>query len=311
MKNVIVVCIAALALVGCKKETGALVDPALSTLVPADTTLLVGIRVEDLMKTPIYQKYLANRPIGPVDDFTKQTGLNVRANLWEILYISNGKENVILGRGKFSNEAEPRLDIPGATRSNYRGFTLIGDDKRSVLLMGPSLMGVGDTAGLKRIIDTRDKTNGPPAVLAERMKDVPREAGIWSVFTGAPIPLSPNASANMGNLVKILDLLESGSAYLDLRSGISGKTMGITPNDQNGKELYDSLRGILGLARMAGAKDDVALQRLLDGLRITQDGRTVNLYIEEQEDAVNLLFDFITRTTSGRTRPAVPAQKGK
>ena len=310
MKKLLITFVAVLALAGCKKTgPGALVDPALSTLVPADTTLLVGIRVEDLMKTPIYQKYLANRPIGPVDDFTRQTGLDVRKDLWEVLFISNGKENVVLGRGKFSNEAEPRLDRPGAKRSNYRGFTMVGDDKTSVLLMGPTLAGVGDTAGLKRIIDTRDQTNGPPAILVERMKDIPHEAGIWSVFTGAPIALPANPTANMGNIIKVLDSLESGSLYLDLRSGISGKITGITPADKNGKELYDTLRGVLGIIRMMGAKDDASLQRLLDGLRITQDGRTVNLYIEEREDAVNMLFDFITRTFSGRTPPAVPAPK--
>lgn len=293
--------IAIFALSACKKnETGALVDPALSTLVPADTTILIGLRVEDLMKTSTYQKHLANRAIGPIDDFAREFNLDVRKDLWEVLYISNGKENIVLGRGKFSNEAEPRINRPGATRTNYRGFTLVGDDKTSVLLMGPTLAGAGDTAGLKRIIDTRDKTNGPPGVLAERMKEIPREAGMWSVFTGAPIPLPANATANMGNLVKVMNSVESGSIYLDLRSGISGKAVGITPADKNAKELYDALRGMLGLARMMTDKENSSLQRVYDGIRVTQDGRIVNLYIEEQEDAVNVLADFILRTTSRR-----------
>lgn len=300
MKRLFVL-IAIIGLCACKKnDTGALVDPALSTLVPADTTILVGLRVEDLMKTPTYQKHLASRAIGPIDDFADEFGLDVRKDLWEVLYISNGKENIVLGRGKFSNEAEPRINRPGATRTNYRGFTLVGDDKTSVLLMGPTLAGAGDTAGLKRIIDTRDKTNGPPGVLAERMKEIPREAGMWSVFTGAPIPLPANATANMGNLVKVMNSVESGSIYLDLRSGISGKAVGITPSDKNAKELYDALRGMLGLARMMTDKENSSLQRVYDGIRVTQDGRIVNLYIEEQEDAVNVLADFILRATSRR-----------
>lgn len=300
MKKLFVL-IAIFSLSACKKnDIGALVDPALSTLVPADTTILIGLRVEDLMKTPVYQKYLASRAIGPIDDFAREFNLDVRKDLWQVLYISNGKENVVLGRGKFSNEAEPRINRPGATRTNYRGFTLVGDDKTSVLLMGPTLAGAGDTAGLKRIIDTRDKTNGPPGVLAERMKEIPREAGMWSVFTGAPIPLPANATANFGNLVKVMNSVESGSIYLDLRSGISGKAVGITSADKNAKELYDALRGMLGLARMMTDKENSSLQRVYDGIRVTQDGRIVNLYIEEQEDAVNVLADFILRTTSRR-----------
>lgn len=303
--------VAGLALTGCNKTNeGARVDPALSTLVPADTTLLLGVRVEDLAKTPLYEKYLASRELGPIDEFARRTGIDPRKDLWEILLISNGKEQVILGRGKFSNEAEPKLQLEreGATRTNYRGFTMIGDDDTAVLLMGPTLAGYGDTAGLKRIVDTRDKTNGPPAVLAERMKEISSPAIVWSVFTGSPVPLPANASANMGNLVKISNSLESGSVYLDLRSGISGKASGITPAEKNGKELYDTLRGLMGLARVMTDKD-ISMQRLFDGLRITQDGRIVNLYIEEQNEAAEVLFDFFLSSATGRTGPAIPAPK--
>lgn len=301
-----------LALAACsKKDTGPRVDPALSTLVPADTTLLIGVRVEDLMKTQVYQKYLANRTIGPIEEFARRTGLDPRKDLWEVLLISNGQEQVVLGRGKFSNEAEPRLEWEraGAKRTNYRGFTMIGDDETSVLLLGPTLAGVGDTAGLKRIVDTRDKTNGPPAVLAERMKEILPAAMVWSVFAGVPIKLPPNPSANLGNLYKVLASLESGSLYFDLQSGISGKASGITPAERNGKELYDTLRGVVGLARVMTDKGDPSMQRVLDGLRITQDGRIVNLYIEEPEEAVTILFDFFLSGASGRARPGLPAPK--
>jgi hypothetical protein len=291
-----------LAVAGCKKTTpGALVDPALSTLVPADTTILVGVRVEDLLKTPIYKKYLADRAIAPLEDFSKEFGLDPRKDLWEVLFISNGKENVVLGRGRFPSEPEQRFarELKGATRTNYHGYTMVGDDQNSILLLGSSLAGAGDTAGLKRIIDTKNQTNGPPAVLANRMKEVPVTAGIWSVYAGAPISLPADASANMGNMVKVLNSIESGAFYLDLRSNVSGKMTGITAADANAKELYDSLRGLLGLARLMGSKDDVKMQRLFDGLRITQDGRNVNLYIEEQEDAITTLLDFMNAAGAG------------
>jgi hypothetical protein len=49
----------------------------------------------------------------------------------------------------------------------------------------------------------------------------------------------------------------------------------------------------------------VALQRLFDGMRVTQEGKTVNLYIEQPEDAITTLLDFML---AGRG-PAVPAPK--
>ena len=312
MKKFFVTMVAVLALAGCKRTTpGALVDPALSTLVPADTTMLVGIRVEDLLKTPIYKKYLADRAIAPLDEFSQQFGIDPRKDLWELLFVSNGKENVVLGRGRFPSEPDQRFpsELQGATRTKYRGYTLIGNDQTSVMLLGGSVAGAGDTAGLKRMIDTRDKTNGPPAILAERMKEIPVTAGVWSVYAGAPMSLPPNASANMGNMVKVLNSIQSGAFYLDLNNNISGKATGIAATDQGAKELHDSLRGLLGLARLMGAKDDVKMQRLFDGLRITLDARNVNLYVEEQEDAITTILDFMTGGALGRGRPAVPALK--
>ena len=60
-----------LILVGCahKSAVGPKIDPALATLVPEDTTLLVGTRLEALEKTPVYQKYLADRNFSQVEEF--------------------------------------------------------------------------------------------------------------------------------------------------------------------------------------------------------------------------------------------------
>jgi hypothetical protein len=294
-----------LALAGCQKaQQGARVDPALSTLVPADTTMLVGIRAEELMKLPLYLRYLANRPIGPLDEFAKSTGLNLRTDVWEVLLVSNGKESVVLGRGKFANEAEPRLKIEGgnAKRFSYKGYTFIGDEETAVLFLGPSVAGIGNTPGLRRIVDARDQSNGPPAVLARRMQEVPREAVIWSAYAGSPIDLPPDIPPNMGNLVKILNSIESGSGYLDLRLGLAGKASGSAATEPAAKELHDALRGLLGFARLSTSKDKAEMQRLLDGVRVTQDGRNVNVYVDAPEEALGQLFD----AWMGQTKDRLP-----
>ncbi len=296
--NKLLIVALAVALAACKRTSGgALVDPALSTLVPADTTMLVGIRVEDLTKTSLYKKYLADRSIPQLDDFAKQFELDPRKDIWELLFISNGKESALLGRGKFPSEPDKRFpnEMNGATRSNYRGYTLIGDESVALVQIGGTVAGFGQTSALKKILDSRDKTNGPPAVLAARMKDIPVTAGMWSVYAGSPISLPPGAPANVGNMVKILNSIESGAIYLDLRVNVSGKATGVVSTEPNAKQLHDSLRGLLGLGRLMGAKDDVQMQRLFDGLRVTQDGKNVYFYIEEQEDAITTVMDLMNR----------------
>src|SRR3977135_2846669 len=89
----------ALAVTSCvKTPPGPTIDPALSSLIPPDTILLAGARLEAFARTPIYQKHLANRAMPLIDDFPKQIGLEVRRqDLWELLLISDGKQSVVLG----------------------------------------------------------------------------------------------------------------------------------------------------------------------------------------------------------------------
>ena len=92
---------------------GPKIDPALTSLIPPDTILLAGARLDKLQETPIYKQHLANRTVPLIDDFPKQIGLQVkRKDLWELLLISDGKQSVVLGRGKFADEAEPRIESP-------------------------------------------------------------------------------------------------------------------------------------------------------------------------------------------------------
>src|ERR1035438_5344036 len=100
----------AFALTGCSTAPtpGPRIDPALAGLIPSNTTLMAGARLEVLRKAPIYDKALAHRSIPQGDQFTTRIGINQK-DLWELLYVSNGKSGAILGHGMFSDEGEPKL----------------------------------------------------------------------------------------------------------------------------------------------------------------------------------------------------------
>src|SRR6202035_1352792 len=121
---------AVLVLGGCARphppSEGVKVDLGLKLLVPSDTVLLVGTRVEALLKTPVYQKYLANRAIPQIEEFARRTALDPRNDLWEVLFVSNGQQGVLLGRGKFSDQLEdPRLEKENLHKSVYKGLTVV------------------------------------------------------------------------------------------------------------------------------------------------------------------------------------------
>ena len=107
--------LASLVLVGCTSAppAGPRIDPALAGLIPRDTALLAGIRLEAIEKTAVYQKFLAHRSLPQIDDFAARTGINPQKDLWELLYVSNGKTGALLGHGMFSDEGEPKLQKRG------------------------------------------------------------------------------------------------------------------------------------------------------------------------------------------------------
>jgi hypothetical protein len=272
---------------------GPKIDPALSSLIPPDTILLAGARLDKLQETALYKKNLANRPVPLIDDFPKQIGLQVkRKDLWELLLISDGKQSILLGRGKFADEAEPRIEIPGATRFAYKGFNLVGDERQAVLLVSPSVIGVGPTAALRSLIDNKGKSNGPPAALADQLKEMPAESIFWAAYGGGIRTLPFNLPGDMANVNKIVSSIQSGSMYLDLRAGVNGLASGICGSEQDAKSLYDALRALTGLARLAVPKDKPEEGRVLDGLRITQDSHKVNIHIEEPEELVETFVNL-------------------
>ena len=68
------------------------IDPLLAELVPGDAVTLAGVRLEALRATPLWQKWVAGKPVAPLDELAKETGLDLRKDVSEVLLVSNGKE---------------------------------------------------------------------------------------------------------------------------------------------------------------------------------------------------------------------------
>jgi hypothetical protein len=278
------------------KPQGANLDPSFSLLIPADTTTIACVRIDLLQKTAIYKKYLADQMLSFVDEFARQTGVDPRKNLWEVVYVSNGKQGAVLGRGMFSDESEPRLDNltkKGAKRFGYKGFNLVGDDDTAVLLVSPTVVAAGQTPFLKQMIDARDKSSGPPPAIAALLKDIPKDMQLWGVYAGGPVELPFALEGNFSNAGKMLGLIQQGSYYFDLRTGLNGLVLADAKNDQDAQQLEGALKGFLGLARFATPTDPPSLQKVWDGFRVTQEARRVKLYADQPEEMVGQLAGLV------------------
>ncbi len=289
--------IASLALAGCSplpKETSVFIDPQFASLVPADTTLLVGLRVENLVKTPIYQKYLSGGKISIIDRIARGTGINAEKSLWNLLFVSNGKQSFVLGRGKFADELmAPDFSNKGVRRFGYKGFSLFGDDQQAMLMVNSSTIAIADTPTLRWLVDQRSSLTGLPERLNALTKEIPRQTQFWGAYLGGPVDLP--LTGNLQNVNKVLGLVASGTFYFDFTDGLKGTLTGVAANAQDAQQVHDGLQGFLGLGRMMTPKTQPQLARVFDGIQVVQEGQRVSVKITEPEDVAGTLIDSLLK----------------
>lgn len=288
----------------CRKSASSnvYVDPALATLAPADTAVLVGARIDKLRDTPVYQKYFSQTPLPRLDQFAKETGIDPRKDIWEVLFASNGSQSgVLMVRGKFSTgELEPRLEREGATRSQYKGYGLFGDERNAMFFMNSSTALAGSTPVLKSIIDNRDRAGaGIPAALQPLVNSIPANAQFWAVFNGAAIKLPFSDESNLGNLNQFIRSIESGRFSADLRAGFQLEAVGTCTNDDGARQIHNALKGLIGFGRLSTPENRPELLRVYDSIEVKQQGRVVNVAANVPQDVVD---SFIGAFVSGRKR---------
>ncbi len=281
----------ALALVGCNRQNDNLfVDPALLALVPSDTVVLAGIKMEKLRETAAYKKYFVNPQFKqPLDTFEKETGLDPRKDLWEIMITSDAKgKSLVLARGSFSGMGmEPTIEKPGIVRANYKGYMLFTHDDSGVVFLNSSTIAAGKIELLHQLIDARNDHPPAPKAFLDKLGSVRRNNQAWVIaLNGLPIPQfllngggePSNMTRNlMANLPRLLGSLQSSTAMLDLSSGLHLTVNAQCPTPKDSKTLHDTLRGVIGLARLQMPDRSQDMLKLLDAPLITMSDSSVNL----------------------------------
>jgi hypothetical protein len=279
----LVAVVASLGLASCSirpPETGVFLDPSLAPLIPADTTLIVGVRVEILSQTPLFAKLAGLEMIG---GFAREVGVDSASRLWQVMLVSNGRRSLLLGRGKFTNGIiAPELARKGGTRFAYRGMNMFGDEQKAVLFINASTAIWGATPLLREVADQKLGGSGPPPRLAAMMKEIPREAQMWGAYAGGAVDLP--LTGNLQNLHKILSMVDSGSFFFDATNGINGTVTGVAANAQDAQQVHDALEGFIGLGRMLAPKNQPDLKRVFDGVRVLQEGQRIRVQIAEPEE---------------------------
>jgi hypothetical protein len=286
-----------LALASCQpKQSASLhVSPALESLVPADTVVVLGFNLSALRDTAIYQKLITRVPLPPLEEFAKQTGLDPRKDLSEFLVCSNGKTTLLLARGKFRvADLEVRFKSHGVTPENYKGHALFGDQPAVVTFIDDSTAALGTIAAIHSLIDQLSAGRGLPPELRDLLRTLPAGDQVYAALTGGvenlnlPLP----REGNLGNVLDALKSVESATLGLNLTKGIDAVAVVNCKTDRDAKFVHDLVRGLVGFGRLNTPDNKPELLRLYDSIQVTQQQSETKVTADVPEELADHFLDL-------------------
>jgi hypothetical protein len=294
-----------LAFVACKRQPSptVFIDPALVTLVSRDTVLLAGVRVEALRQTPIYKNSLVSGKFPALDKFEKESGLDLRKDLWEVLLASDGVNTITMLRGKFAEMGmEPRVNRAGATRFAYKGSTLLGDEENATVFVNPSTAVVGSAKALRKMIDERNQTSGLPPQLAAKVAGIPSSNQVWFVadfdktksltdrFTEGPLQMIPQLARHM----------QTATGSFNLTNGLNANIIGTTKAESDAVRLKETLQALLSFARIRTQTTTPELAAIYDMVSLKAEARELQVQINMPEQLAEDLLGSVARDAKSK-----------
>ena len=271
------------------------ISSELASLVPSDTVFVVGANLREIRDTAIYRKLLSRARLPQLDDFARQTGLDPRKDIDQVLSCSNGKQNLLLARGSFRvAEIEAHLRANHADETTYNGHTLFGQDRASILLLNSSTALVGPAAELRATIDHGSQGRGMPAPLRDLLKTLPPGDQVYGALSGGLEGLNFAApqNSNLANVIQALKTVDRATLGMDLRKGLE---LGITiycKTERDAKFVHDMVRGVIGFGRLNTPDDHPELLKLYDSIQVTEDQTRADVKADIPQDLADQFLDL-------------------
>ncbi len=282
---------------------GPAAEPALLNLIMPDARAAAGVDVQRALHSPLGQFLLSRLDpvaVEQLDRMREATGFDPRTDLREVVAASPGgrgeERRLVAAAGTFLRErivaaARER----GAELSLYQGVEIVTFGARTrhpsaLAFLSDSLAVSGDPESVRLAVD-RHRRPGPAlnAELANRIGAVSAGADAWFVCL---IPGSEAAGApGAGPMRGILAVIEEAAGSLRLGAMVAAEGEVVAVGPEEARDLADSVRLLVGLARLSRRDPKAAaLAGLLNLLEVSVAGDTVRLGLAVPESRVEELI---------------------
>lgn len=282
-----------LILAGCgggKQKSGRTLDASIEKLIPPDTVVLGGVSVQPVLKSPLYARLLAEqKEPEQLREFERATGLDLKRDLSEVYFASNGRTGLMFARAAIKDQAalEQALESKGASRIVSGRYNLFGNQAQAVVFLEGKLAVAGPVDLLKAALAGETGDTAKKQAVLYHLGSIPPDAHAWAVSVGGFAPMPLPQTGNLANLNRIFASLESATMTLDLSDGAKLVAAGTCTDEKTAKQLHDTLRGLIGFGRLSTPADKPEMLRLFDGIEVAIAGARVNVNAAVPMDMVD------------------------
>jgi hypothetical protein len=277
------------------------VDAALAPLLPADTVAIGCLRLDKLKNTPFYAKYVAGKRIPALEEFARQTGLDPRESVWELVFSTNGKRTYLFVRGKFGGEFgfEPESHSSAIHRESYKGRYLLSTGDAGVVFMNTGAAVAGKVEDLKALVDGFDAPSGAsPQALFDLAATLPGTAQVWAVSEQPSLIVPPAGGMEdrlegsfAGNLVRAGRRVTRLKVWGDLSQGLELHIQAQAANPADAESLRDAAKAAIGMGRLGTRDNQPEMLKLYDGLSSSSDGPIVHIDAREPFELIDTAIE--------------------
>ena len=279
----------------------AAVDPALLDLAPPDANFVIGIRVTDIVRSPLVSGMIDDAKAGSPEIgmlFGGPDGGGAIEGLEEILIVGRAEpegdadaedDSLALLRGDFTSPLwTDFICSEGCETSEYQGFEIRSghatDKPADFVALDARYAAVGAPARVREAIDRRQR--GERSAFAAAVSQWSEGLGRRPLWLAATGPFDVPQESMGGMAIPGMDQIEGLGLGLDLGQDLDVVLELRTRDETAARELYDSLQGLLALFALTaqseagedgeGANPQAEIAGLLESLNLRQEARVLH-----------------------------------